>query len=120
METTKEIIIVDLEATCWEQDSDYQRRRSEIIEIGICKLDTKNGRISANQGILIKPVHSEISAFCTRLMSITQQMVEERGVTLAEACNSLEKLYNSKQLTWASYGAYDRNMLKEQCAKFGV
>ena len=120
METTNEIIIVDLEATCWEQDGDYQKQQSEIIEIGICKLDTETGRITGSEGILVKPVRSEISEFCTRLTSITPQMVEEHGVSLTEACNTLEKRYNSKQLTWASYGAYDRTMLKEQCMKFGI
>jgi inhibitor of KinA sporulation pathway (predicted exonuclease) len=45
---------------------------------------------------------------------------KEHGVSLSEACNTLQKRYNSKQLTWASYGAYDRTMLKDQCSKFGV
>lgn len=120
METTDEIIVVDLEATCWEGDGDYQKQRSEIIEIGICKFDAYSGKIIANEGILVKPVRSEINEFCTRLTSITPQMVEADGVSLSEACAMLEKRYNSKQLTWASYGAYDRSMLKEQCAKFGI
>lgn len=120
METTDEIIIVDLEATCWEADGDYQRRRSEIIEIGVCKLDIYSGKITGSDSILVKPVHSQISEFCTRLTTITPKMVEEQGVSLTEACSILEQRYNSKKLTWASYGAYDRSMLKEQCAKFGV
>lgn len=120
METTNEIIIVDLEATCWELDGDYQKQRSEIIEIGICKLNTDTGKITASEGILVKPVRSEISEFCTKLTSITPQMVEEHGISLGEACNDMEKRYHSKHLTWASYGAYDRAMLKEQCMKFGI
>jgi len=120
METTNEIIIVDLEATCWEQDGDYQRRRSEIIEIGVCKMDADTGEIIKNEGILVKPVHSEISAFCTRLTSITPQMMERDGVSLKEACQRLAERYQSKQLTWGSYGGYDRTMLMEQCTKFGV
>ncbi|MEO3403260.1 3'-5' exonuclease [Mucilaginibacter sp. CAU 1740] len=120
METTDEIIIVDLEATCWEGDGEYQKQRSEIIEIGVCKLDVDTGRIIASEGILVKPVYSEISAFCTKLTTITPKMVEEQGVSLKEACSILEERYNAKKLTWVSYGAYDRSMLKEQCAKFGV
>lgn len=120
METTNEIIIIDLEATCWEQDGDDQKQRSEIIEIGVCKLNTETGKITSSEGILIKPVKSEISEFCTRLTSITPEMVDEHGITLTEACNILEKRYNSKNLTWASYGGYDRAMLKEQCSKIGI
>jgi len=120
METTDEIIIIDLEATCWEGDGDYQRRRSEIIEIGVCKMDADSGEIIKSEGILVKPVQSEISAFCTRLTSITPQMVERDGISLKEACQKLGEQYLSKQLTWASYGAYDRTMLTEQCTRFGV
>lgn len=120
METTNEIIIIDLEATCWEQDGDYQRRRSEIIEVGVCKMDADTGELIKSEGILVKPVHSEISAFCTRLTSITPQMVERDGVSLKEACQKLEETYSSKKLTWASYGAYDRTMLNEQCTRLGI
>ncbi|RFZ93015.1 DNA polymerase III [Mucilaginibacter conchicola] len=117
---TDEVIIVDLEATCWEQDGAYQKRRSEIIEIGICKLDTYTGEISKSKGILVKPVHSEISRFCTQLTSITPQMVEQDGVSLKEACSMIEATYAPAGLTWCSYGAYDKRMLKEQCALFNV
>lgn len=120
METTDEIIVVDLEATCWEDDNDYQKQRSEIIEIGVCKLDITTGKIVQNQGILVKPVRSEISEFCTKLTSITPKMIEQHGVSLNAACEILEKQFNSKQLTWASYGGYDKTMLKEQCMKFGI
>ncbi|GAB3929568.1 3'-5' exonuclease [Mucilaginibacter myungsuensis] len=120
METTNEVIIIDLEATCWENDGEHQKQHSEIIEIGICKLNTVTGKITASDGILVKPVKSKISPFCTKLTSITPQMVDEHGISLAEACGILEKEYGSKQLTWASYGVYDRSMLKEQCQKFGV
>jgi inhibitor of KinA sporulation pathway (predicted exonuclease) len=120
METTDEIIIIDLEATCWEQDGDYQKQLSEIIEIGICVLEVETGKITASEGILVKPVRSHISKFCTQLTSITPQMVEEHGISLSEACGILEEHYVSPKLTWASYGGYDRTMLKEQCAKLGI
>jgi inhibitor of KinA sporulation pathway (predicted exonuclease) len=120
METTDEILIIDLEATCWQEDGEKQRQQSEIIEIGVCKMDADSGEIIKSEGILVKPVHSAISVFCTRLTSITPQMVEQNGVSLSEACAMLEQKYGAKQLTWASYGAYDKNMLREQCAKFNV
>ena len=47
-------------------------------------------------------------------------MVERDGISLREACQKLEERYQSKKLTWASYGAYDRTMLIEQCTRFGV
>lgn len=66
MKTTDRILVIDLEATCWEgrQPKDQV---SEIIEIGICVLDTQDGSISKNKGILIKPEKSSVSPFCTQL-----------------------------------------------------
>ena len=111
----KKIIVVDLEATCWKVDGDYQRKHSEIIEIGICVLDTISGEITQNEGILVKPETSTISPFCTELTTITPQLVEKEGIFLAEAVEKLIKEYNSDNYPWASYGGYDKNMLKRQC-----
>jgi len=114
---TKKILVVDLESTCWEEDGDYQRLHSEIIEIGICILDTSNGNITDQRGILVKPVKSDISPFCTKLTSITPELVEKEGISLSEAVEILKKNYQSEHLTWSSYGAYDKKFLKEQCFK---
>ncbi len=117
---TNKILVVDLEATCWEDDGEFQKQNSEIIEIGICMLDTKTRLITAHQGILVKPYKSEVSAFCTKLTTITPQMLAQSGTSLKEACKMISDQYNSKQLTWASYGGYDKVFLREQCNKFNV
>lgn len=46
MKTTNEIIIVDLEATCWENDRIPIGQKVDIIEMGICKLDLISNIIS--------------------------------------------------------------------------
>lgn len=114
------ILVVDLEATCWEEDGDYQKLHSEIIEIGICVLDTNNGSITDQRGILVKPLNSVISPFCTQLTTITPEMVEKEGILLSESMEILRREYQSENLTWASYGGYDKNFLKEQCLKQNV
>ncbi len=118
MKTTEKILVVDLEATCWEQDGKYQRDRSEIIEIGICELETYSGKISKKQGILVKPENSEISPFCTKLTSITPAMVEKEGVSFAEAIDILFEDYDAPEYTWASYGNYDRSKMQAQCRNY--
>lgn len=115
MKTTNKILVVDLEATCWEQDGEYQKLHSEIIEIGICELDIHSGEISKKRGILVIPEHSTISQFCTDLTSITSEMIDQEGISFEEAVQVLHDEYNSSQYTWASYGAYDRNKFREQC-----
>ncbi|MCH2195336.1 3'-5' exonuclease [Kordia sp.] len=114
MNHTKNIIIVDLEATCWNGPIPAGQV-NEIIEIGICILNTETGEITQNEGILIKPERSEISEFCTELTTITKELIDTEGISFQEACTKLRVEYNPKQYTWASYGQYDLNMLKRQC-----
>lgn len=119
MKTTDKIIIIDLEATCW-QGAVPVGQENEIIEIGLSVLDTITGEISKNQGILIKPQRSTVSPFCTELTTITQQLLDEQGVLFEDAIQMLESRYSPKDYTWASYGQYDLNMLRKQCKKFNV
>jgi len=111
---TDKIIIIDLEATCW-QGTQPKYEVGEIIEIGICVLDTTTGIITQNQGLLIKPEVSTVSEFCTQLTTITQSQLDKEGMSFKEACNILRTEYDTYQYTWASYGAYDYNMLEKQC-----
>lgn len=119
MKTTDKIIIIDLEATCWKgQIPDGEV--NEIIEIGLSVLDTVSGEISKNQGILVKPQYSKVSDFCTELTTITQELLDKEGILFEEAIEKLIDEYHPDLYTWASYGAYDLNMLQKQCRKFGV
>lgn len=52
MNTTDNIIIIDLEATCWE-GKPPQGQESEIIEIGICVLDTFQVKLLKIRGYLL-------------------------------------------------------------------
>lgn len=119
MKTTDKIIIIDLEATCW-QGTVPQGQQNEIIEIGLAVLDTETGVISKNKGILIKPQRSAVSSFCTELTTITQDLLDKNGVSFEDAVNQLIDEYNPDLYTWASYGQYDLNMLTKQCKLFGV
>ncbi|WP_298139644.1 3'-5' exonuclease [Flavobacterium sp.] len=119
MKTTDKIIIIDLEATCWQVPVP-QGQENEIIEIGLAVLDTLTGTISKNKGILIKPQRSKVSPFCTELTTITQELLDSKGVSFQEAIDQLVDEYQPDLYTWASYGQYDLNMLKKQCNSFGV
>ncbi|NHN25741.1 exonuclease domain-containing protein [Flavobacterium jejuense] len=115
MKTTEKIIIIDLEATCWNGPVP-KGQVNEIIEIGICELDTLSGAITKNKGILIKPEHSTVSPFCTELTTITQELLDKEGMSFEDAIEMLEQEYQPDKYTWASYGQYDLNMLKKQCS----
>jgi len=108
------IIVVDLEATCW-RGYPPKGQTNQIIEVGVCLLDVKTSEISKKRGILVGPTRSTISPFCTELTTITQEMIDEQGIPLKEACNILFEQYNSKKRIWASYGGYDARMFEKDC-----
>lgn len=113
------IIVIDIEATCWNGKIP-SGQVSEIIEFGICVLDTNTGEISKNKGILVQPERSKVSPFCTELTTITQELLDKKGVSFQEACDQLRTEYNPKEYVWASYGFYDLNMIKNQCKIRGI
>lgn len=113
-----QIIVVDLEATCWEGDPPPGQEQ-EIIEIGVCVLDIATGERSGKRSLLVRPERSAISPFCTRLTTLTQEQVEQ-GVSFAEAIETLRREYRPAERTWASYGDYDRIALQRQCEQRGV
>src|SRR3990172_3172674 len=106
------IVVVDLETTCWEKRQRGQIM--EVIEMGVCLLDIGSGEITDREGILIKPVYSAVSEFCTKLTTLTQALVGT-GITLREGCLRLEDEYQSKKRVWASYGDFDRRQIEREC-----
>jgi inhibitor of KinA sporulation pathway (predicted exonuclease) len=114
MNRSNSIIIVDIEATCWD-GTIPEGQQSEVIEIGVCLLNKATGQITANDGILVKPEHSTVSPFCTSLTTITRELLDKEGIPFGQACRQLYDLYGSQTDTWASYGAYDLYMMKTQC-----
>lgn len=112
------IVVVDIEATCWETKNP-EGMESDIIEIGICLLDVSTGEITDNQGIIIQPERSTVSPFCTQLTTITPEMVKEEGIPFQEALKILKDDYLTQSRAWASYGAYDLKQFQRQCSALG-
>lgn len=108
-----QILVIDVEATCWEGDPP-EGEISEIIEIGLCVLDVTSGERSTPRAIMVKPQRSCLSNYCMELTTITPEMLTE-GASFLEACQLLKDEHDSQQLTWASYGDYDRIQFMRQC-----
>lgn len=79
--------VVDVEATCWAGDPP-DGESSEIIEIGVCVVDTHGWRRTERRRILVRPRGSRVGAFCTELTGLTQADVDA-GVDFATACAGL-------------------------------
>jgi inhibitor of KinA sporulation pathway (predicted exonuclease) len=110
--------IIDLEATCWDGETP-PGMRNEIIEIGICTINLETLERNEKRSIVIKPMHSSISEFCTELTGWTQAEVDA-GISFADACKILERDYHSHTRTWLSWGEYDRKQLERESAAKGV
>ncbi|MFI5547870.1 exonuclease domain-containing protein [Streptomyces sp. NPDC051815] len=110
--------VIDVEATCWDGQPPPGSVH-EIIEIGLTVVDLSAGsRVSRNR-LLVRPVRSTVSDFCTELTGLTQAEVEG-GVPFAEACRILVEEYGAGERPWASWGDYDRLQFARQSRADGV
>jgi len=115
LEPVPTVYVVDIEATCWEHPKDQPAgEKNEIIEIGITAVTLPDLNISNPVGILVRPAHSRVSPFCTRITTLTQEIVDT-GMPYKDVCEFLiEKMY-TKRVPWISWGAYDRKQIMFQC-----
>lgn len=116
----EDLIIVDIEATCWEHGQKPPDEKNEIIEIGICIFNFPKWEPVSKHQIIVKPVESRVSKYCTRLTGWTQAELDSEGISLSDACNLLTSVYNTKQRPWASWGDYDRLQFKRECDRKAV
>lgn len=115
------ILVIDVEATCIENKDGAPQEEfvSEIIEIGYAVLDYKINEIKESGSIVVKPIESVVTPFCQRLTGWTQEAVD-RGISWAEACQTLQSDLMSGGRLWASYGNYDAEMIKKMCQRHNV
>lgn len=109
----KKVLVIDLEATCWETKADSDQNTSEIIEIGVCLLDTSDSTITKKRSIYVKPEVSTVSDFCEKLTGIKQSLLDAEGVSIVEAFDILKKEYKSKNYVMSCFGNYDFNKINK-------
>jgi inhibitor of KinA sporulation pathway (predicted exonuclease) len=112
------VLVIDVEATCWEEPERPKFGEiSEIIEIGITVVDFQKLTIGGTDSIIIRPQHSRVSKFCTKLTTLTQEIVDQ-GCSFEAAMAILRKNYNSEHRTMISWGDYDRKMFERNCLTY--
>ena len=111
------ILVVDVEATCWDHKVD--NIRSEIIEIGYALLDRESDTIGDAGHIVITP-DGDVSQFCTELTGWTREALDAQGVSFKQAIAELDRRFPElRHMPWGSWGNYDRTIMKENCAHVG-
>jgi len=113
------ILIVDLEATCWD-DRPQTVGDMEIIEFG-CTLASIEGVVTSSFHQMVRPTLSPVlSDFCQSLTGITQAMVDNAPV-YQEAVQRLDSLVGALQFdAWASWGQHDLNQINIEHERHGV
>lgn len=111
--------VIDLEACCWMSPIPNGQYK-EIIEIGITCVDYFTKEITESRSIIVKPEFSEISAFCTKLTTITPELIEKEGVTFKQACKILLSDFSSDERMWMSWGDYDRISMEQESNLKGI
>ncbi len=116
------VLVIDLEATCWEQRSPEQR--NEIIEIG-CAI-VRDNEITFNESWFVRPsLNPQLSDFCRELTTIKQSDVDSAPLfpeALRNFTLQMEQVTGLKivQLPFVSWGDYDRKQLHSDCALHGI
>jgi inhibitor of KinA sporulation pathway (predicted exonuclease) len=112
-------LVIDLEATC-DDGGGVPRHEMEIIEIGAVIADGQTLEPRDEFQTFVRPVrHPQLTPFCTQLTSITRQMLAD-APGFVEALARLRHFMGSRALRFCSWGAYDRNQLRQDAAYHGV
>jgi len=108
-------LIVDLEATCCDDDS-IPRQEMEIIEIGAVMLEAKSLKCIDEFQCFVKPIrHPKLSAFCSALTSITDAQLEQ-GVYFNDALSKLKDwLQAYPGFLFCSWGEFDKYQFVKDC-----
>ena len=117
----KRILVLDLEASCWEDNNNPpEGEKSEIIEIGAVILEAPDGRWEEMDAfsLLIRPSYSTISEFCENLTGISQKAVVDFGMTFEDAMDTIGEA--GKFIAWASWGQYDYDRLRQTCKDYNL
>jgi inhibitor of KinA sporulation pathway (predicted exonuclease) len=115
------LIIVDLEATCDEVESDAIRGPNrEIIEIGAVKFDLNTGKeIDTFQAFVRPIINPLLTPFCRKLLNITQE-----DVSRAEIFPAVHKAFSDWAVAgitaWGSWGEFDAYQWRHDAMRFAL
>ena len=111
----RHLLVADLEATCTNSE-EFPRHEMELIQFGAVMIDMDDYSVVDKFDYYVKPIlHPKMTYFCEELTGITDEILEEKAISMGEFCNKLNKdLKKYKgQYRWAAWGAFDKRFLME-------
>lgn len=113
--------VVDLEATCADDDT-IPPAKMETIEIGAVVVEAADFAVAGEFQAFVRPLRNPVlTAFCTDLTGITQDMVAS-AETFFSAFGAFDAWIKAHAAgaAFCSWGAYDRRQLQQDCAMHGL
>lgn len=118
--TNERVLIIDLEATCSDDDS-FPIEMMETIEIGAV-IATTTGEIIAQFQSFVRPqLNPSLTSFCKMLTGIEQFEVDTAqsfSITMVELQKFIE-LHQPLQF-WGSWGKYDEKQISLECQRNNI
>eukprot|EP00455_Lapot_gusevi_P038849 TRINITY_DN4353_c0_g3_i3.p1 TRINITY_DN4353_c0_g3~~TRINITY_DN4353_c0_g3_i3.p1 ORF type:complete len:260 (+),score=22.71 TRINITY_DN4353_c0_g3_i3:52-831(+) len=132
------LVVIDFEATCDNSNPYFEH---EIIEFPAVLVDLSQNSVVAEFHSYIKPeINTELTTFCINFTGITQDVVDEKGLTLSQVMSLFEDFLREHHLLsdqkedpsdqkadWpysfavATDGPWDiQKFLAPECAKKGI
>lgn len=114
-------VVIDLEATCWQDNREFQRENSEVIEIGAIAF-TENRALENEIQLYIQPSkYPLLTDYCTNLTGITQETIN-KALHAPAVYEQFIRWLTPDYLgsTMVSWGAYDWKMLKKEMEQHGL
>jgi inhibitor of KinA sporulation pathway (predicted exonuclease) len=111
-------IILDLEATCEQNNRDFP---NETIEIGAVKID-ENFNIVSTYNEFIKPkINPILTDFCKQLTSITQEDIDN-AKTFPDVIRHFKNWIGvgTEEYILCSWGFYDKKQFTRDCELHGL
>jgi inhibitor of KinA sporulation pathway (predicted exonuclease) len=96
-------LVVDVEETCWDGPPP-PGMSPEIIEIGVAELDVRELVILRGASFLVRPVRSEVSAYCTAFTGHTGESLRRAGRPIAEVFRTFSKQFGPSKKVLMSWG----------------
>ena len=105
------LVVLDLEATCWNDALGNSGRTMETIEIAAIHATPDGKALSSFQTFIRPVINPVLSDFCTSLTGITQQDVN-RAPGYEAAILAFDAWCAERDCAaWSSWGAYDKKQL---------
>lgn len=113
---TPDLIVCDLEATCW--DDATSKDQMETIEIGAVRI--RAGQAFNEFSSFIKPhVHPRLSEFCRNLTTIEQTDVDQ-AEPFSEVFDRFVQWMGNEPYIFCSWGRYDLGQLQLDASRAGL